>query len=283
MSGVPMRFLAIGSRLLRLGLSVGMASFFVLLVRMGSAQAAELVEIVERGYLVVGVKDNVRPLGFRGEAGQLQGLEIDLARRLGEQLLGDPDAVVLQPLSNRDRLLAVVEDRVDLTIARVTATRPRSHQVRFSDAYYLDGTALITLDPFIERLADIRQQTIAVLTGSSTIAVVRHRLPEARLIGVASYQDARSRLESGDAIAFAADVSVLSGWVQEYPQYHLIPALLSTEPLCVVMPRGLQYDDLHRQVSGTIRRWKSEGWLEERALHWGLPWANRGWNANIKN
>lgn len=277
-----MHFLAIGGRLLRLGLCIGMTSLVVLLARMGPSQAAELAEIVERGYLVVGVKDNVRPLGFRDEAGQLQGLEIDLARRLGEQLLGNPEAVVLQPLSNRDRLLAVVEDRVDLAIARVTATRPRSHQVQFSDAYYLDGTALITLDPFVERLGDIRQQTIAVLAGSSTIAVVRHRLPEARLIGVASYQEARSRLESGDAVAFAADVSVLSGWVQEYPEYHLIPSLLSTEPLCVVMPRGLQYDALYRQVSDNIRRWQREGWLEQQALRWGLPWANRGWKAKIK-
>ncbi len=115
-----------------------------------------------------------------------------------------------------------------------------------------------------------------MLKGSSTIATVRYLLPAAELVGVDSYQEARSLLESDAAAAFAADASVLSGWVQEYPQYRLLPTLLSAEPLCVVMPKGLQYDQLRRQVNAAIARYSASGWLQQRATYWGLPWVRLG-------
>jgi polar amino acid transport system substrate-binding protein len=96
-------------------------------------------------------------------------------------------------------------------------------------------------------------------------------LPVARLVSVDSYQDARLLLDAGEAAAFAADASVLSGWVQEYPQYRLLPTLLSAEPLCVVMPKGSQYDDLRRRVNAAIARYSAEGWLQQRIKYWGLP------------
>lgn len=81
------------------------------------AEAAELEEIQQRGYLIVAVKDNVPPLGFRNEAGELVGLEVDLARRLAQELLGRSDAVVLQPVANQERLDAVLQGEVDMAIA----------------------------------------------------------------------------------------------------------------------------------------------------------------------
>ena len=233
--------------------------------------AAELAEIQRRGYVVVAVKDNVRPMGFVDGEGNLQGLEIDLAHRLAEELLGDPQAVVLQPVSNQDRLTAVLEGEVDLAIARVTATASRSRIVNLSEPYYSDGTALITRNASIRRLSDLSRQFIAVLEGSSSIATVQSLLPSALLVGVSSYEEARQWLETGQADAFAADASVLAGWVQDEPAYFLLPTLLSAEPLAVVMPRGVQYDDLRRRVNGAIARWRDEGWLQERIQYWGLP------------
>ena len=241
------------------------------LVAPNFASAADLREIQQRGSLIVAVKDNLRPLGFRDATGKLQGLEIDIATRLAQEILRRPNAVVLQPVANRDRLSVVLEHKVDLTIARVTATAARSRLVDFSAAYYLDGTALVTKDATVQRLSNIGRRKIAVLKGSSTIAQVKFSLPSAQLVGVDSYEEARSLLESGDATAFAADASVLTGWVQEYPQYHLLPSRLSAEALCIVMPKGLPYESLRSQVNSAIARWKASGWLQERVAYWGLP------------
>ena len=235
-----------------------------------SVVAAELQEIQQRGKLIVAIKDNLRPLGFRDTTGNLQGFEVDVARRLATEILGSPEAVVLQPVTNRDRLPVVLDGKVDLTIARVSATAARYRLVDLSAAYYLDGTALITKDASLRNLRDLAHQKIAVLNGASTISSVRFALPEAQLVGVESYEAARSLLEAKEVAAFAADLSVLTGWVQEYPQYHILDSRLSTEALCVVMPKGLQYEPLRRLINRAIARWKAEGWLQERATYWGL-------------
>jgi polar amino acid transport system substrate-binding protein len=117
----------------------------------------------------------------------------------------------------------------------------------------------------------VQNQKIAVLKGSDTISQVRFIIPQVELVGVDSYEEARSLLESGGASAFAADASVLTGWVQEYPQYRLLSVRLSGLPLAVVMPKGLQYDSLRQLVNDAIARWKAEGWLQERIKYWGLP------------
>ncbi|MCC5636852.1 transporter substrate-binding domain-containing protein [Nostoc sp. CHAB 5844] len=235
------------------------------------ASAAEMPEIQRRGYFNIAVKDNLRPLGFRDANGNLQGLEIDLAQRLAADLLGKAEAVKLQSVANRDRLSVVLKHRVDFAIARVTATESRSRLVSFSVPYYFDGTYLITKDSSIKELPDLAKRKIAVLNHSNTIAQVRYYLPNAELVGVNSYQEAREQLESNTVKAFAADASVLSGWIQQYPQYRLLPTKLSTEPLSVVMPKGLQYNELRRKVNEAIARYTVEGWLKQRAQYWGLP------------
>jgi polar amino acid transport system substrate-binding protein len=232
-------------------------------------QAAELKDIKERGYVIVGVKDNLRPLGFRNAEGELTGLEIALARRLAAALLGDPDAIALQPLTNSDRIPALLEDQVDLVVARLSATPARSRLVDFSTPYYLDGTTFVSREP--QTLQTLAQQSIAVLEGASTIAVVRSLLPQAQLVGVDSYEAAHQLLETGKARAFAADATVLTGWIQEYPQYQLLPQLISATALAVAMPRGLQYEDLRQQVNRAIADWQTSGGLRQETLSWGLP------------
>ncbi|BAY21276.1 glutamine ABC transporter, glutamine-binding protein GlnH [Calothrix sp. NIES-2100] len=235
------------------------------------ASAAEMPEIQRRGYLTIAVKDNLRPLAFRDSNGNLQGLEIDLAQRLAGDLLGKADAVKLQPVANRDRLSVVLNNKVDFAIARVTATESRSRLVSFSVPYYYDGSYLVVKDTGIQQIKDLANRKIAVLKQSSTIADVRYYVPNAELVGVSSYEEGRSQIETGQVQAFAADASILSGWVQQYPQYRLLPNKLSTAPLSVAMPKGLQYDDLRLRVNGAIARYIAEGWLKQRAQYWGLP------------
>jgi polar amino acid transport system substrate-binding protein len=154
--------------------------------------------------------------------------------------------------------------------------------VSFSIPYYLDGTALVTKDASLQKLGDVAKEKIAVLTGSTTIATVRYLLPTAQLVGVDSYQQALLLLETGAASVFAADASVLSGWVQEYPQYRLLTTLIGADPLCVVMPKGLQYDHLRRQVNAAIARYSATGWLQQRAAYWGLPATKLGGKRQLK-
>ncbi len=236
------------------------------------AIAADLSTIRDRGYLTVAVKNNLPPLGFVDAAGNLDGFEIEIARRLAEELLGDASAVRLVPVQNVDRLNAVLEDRVDIAIADITITEPRRRIVNFSYPYYLDGVAFITHNSSVQTLPDLRTATIALLNRSSTVPHVRYSLPGARLIGVSSYAEGQRLLAAGEADAFAGDLSVLVGWQRNDPSaYRLLSSYLSAEPLSIAMPKGAQYSDLQRAINQALQRWYEEGWLQERAAFWGLP------------
>ncbi|EDX84388.1 Bacterial extracellular solute-binding protein, family 3 [Synechococcus sp. PCC 7335] len=244
-----------------------------------NAFAAELSEIRERGYLVVAVKDNRPPMGFLNSADQLSGFEIDIARKLAEDLLGDADAVELVPTRNVDRLDAVIENRVDVAIAALTITEPRRRIVSFSYPYYLDGTAFITRlptdsAPDILTLHDLQLGTIAVLERSSTVAQLSYLLPAAQQVGVGSYLEAQTLVESGAVDAFAGDASVLAGWTMEggaLMNHSMLPDIISAEPLAVVLPKGQQYSPLQTAVNKAIQRWYKEGWLQARSQFWELP------------
>ncbi|PSN18005.1 ABC transporter substrate-binding protein [filamentous cyanobacterium CCP5] len=236
--------------------------------------AAELAEIQARGYLIVAVKDNWRPLGFRNQAGELVGLEIDIARRLAEVIFDDPNALELVPVANSERLTAVLTDEVDIAVAGVTLTPDRMRVVHFSVPYYLDGIGLISRDRRLTGLNDLDQLdqgAIAVLNDSAAVSRLNFLLPQAPLIGVDSYQEAKALLDQGTARAFAGDLTVLAGWEQEYPEYRLLPSLLSSAPLVVTMPKGLQYRPLQDLVDDSLNQWHESGWLEDRATYWGLP------------
>lgn len=235
-----------------------------------STIAEEWSEIKSRGELKVAVKDNLRPLGFKNEQENLVGLEIDLARKLAEELLGDAEAVDYLTVTNKERLQVVLNDEVDLAIARVSVTTPRARIVDFSPYYYLDGTSIVTKNPEIKSIHGLTRSKIAVLKNSVTIAVLRNKLPQAKLVGVDSYQEALQLIETNQADAFAGDRSILTGWIQEYPTYKLLPERLSGAALAIVMPKGLQYKELRFQVNQAISRWRKSGWLDERIEYWGL-------------
>jgi polar amino acid transport system substrate-binding protein len=235
------------------------------------ATAGTLKEIRQRKKLIVAVKDNLPLLGFRDRRGNLQGLEIDIARKLAAEIFGTGDAIELVPVSNQDRLKVVLARTVDLTIARVTITPNRSRVIDFSRAYYRDGTGIITNQPKITKNSDLVGKKIAILNNSSTIGTLQYIIPKARLVGVDSYQQAKDAISSGKVIAFAADRSLLAGWVQTDPSYHLLTDKLSTEILGIVIPKGIQSDPLHQLVDRSIERWQADGWLQQRIKYWGLP------------
>jgi polar amino acid transport system substrate-binding protein len=242
----------------------------ILAITPKSIAAREWSEIESQGKLKVAVKNNLRPLGFTNETGDLVGLEIDIARKLAAELLGDPAAIAFSPVKNQKRLQAILKEEVDLAIARVTVTTPRSRIVDFSSYYYLDGTGIVTKNRQIKNINSVALKTIAVLNNSATIAVIQNRLPEAALVGVDSYAAALELMEANRADAFAGDRSILTGLTQEYPNYQLLPERLSGEALAIVMPKGLQYQELRTKVNRAIANWKKSGWLQERIEYWGL-------------
>jgi polar amino acid transport system substrate-binding protein len=236
-----------------------------------SAEAAPLKEIRQRGKLIVGVKDNLPPLGYRDRSNNFQGLEIEIARKLAAEIFQNkPHTIEFVPLLNQDRLRSVLEGKVDLTIARLTITPTRSRVIDFSRSYYTDGTQLLVKAGQVKNTTQLNSKSIAVLTNSSTISTLQYILPKANLVGVDSYDRAVELLESNGVAAVAADYTSLYGIGAGNSKYRILPQRLSSEYLGVALPKGLQFDELKQLVDRSIQTWKTNGWLGERIKYWKL-------------
>ncbi|TYQ25496.1 transporter substrate-binding domain-containing protein [Pseudanabaena sp. UWO310] len=225
-----------------------------------------LDKIQKRGKLIVGVKDNLPPLGFRDRSGNLVGLEIEMARELAKELNFQ---VELLPLNNRDRLTALQNNQVDLAIAQITVTTNRSRLVDFSLPYYIDSTIVIAKrgtnsQELYQPLA------IGVIKNSAAIAAIQSQFPKAAIIGTSSYADGLAALQADKIKAFVGDRTSLIRWLQDYPDVEIIGQPIAVHSLAIALPRGLQHLDLRDRVFGIVDKWHKNGWLKERAKYWGL-------------
>ena len=229
-------------------------------------------EIVADQEIRVAVKETVAPLGFRDPQGNLVGFEIDLARELADRLLGSPQRVELIPVTNVERLSAVITDQADIAIAQVGITPNRARQVNFSSPYYFDGTAIaVAQGQGIESWSDLRGTAVAVLEFSDAIPFLKTQLPEVELIPIPNYQVGAELLLADAVQGFAADLTILSGWLTEHPDYKLLQPPLSRIGLGVVLPRGGAAGELNKRVNQVIDELETSGWLQEKADQWGLP------------
>jgi polar amino acid transport system substrate-binding protein len=225
-----------------------------------------LDKIQKRGKLIIGVKDNLSPLGFRDRSGNLAGLEIDIARELAKEL---NFPVELVPLKNRDRLTALQTNQIDLVIAQITVTTNRSRLIDFSLPYYTDSTIAIARRGTTSQ--ELKQPVaIGVLKNSASIAVIQSQFPKAAIIGASSYADGLAALQADKVKAFVGDRTSLSQWLTDHPDFEIIGQPLAVHSLAIALPRGLQHLDLRDRVFDIVDKWRKNGWLKERANYWGL-------------
>jgi polar amino acid transport system substrate-binding protein len=244
---------------------------FALLTLSPNTIAAPLSEIVQRKRLIVAVKDNFYPLGYRDRNGTLQGFEIAIAKRLAKDLLGSEQAVVLQPVPNTERLTAVTSGKVDLAIADLTLTENRMRLVSFSEPYYRNGTGILAQNPKWNTLQTLYHQNIAVLQPSVTLPYLKSALPKAHLVGVSSYGAGQRLLDNAQVQAMVGDRLALLNLAHQNPQYLFFSTDLTVQALAIALPKGVQYEPLRIWINNALARWQKEGWLDAQRRIWGLP------------
>ena len=229
-------------------------------------------EIEQSTVLRVAVKADLPPLAWQDESIEWQGFEIAIGRQLAGLLLGDEGAIEFVPVTNQERLEAVIEDRVDLAIAQIGITLNRIRTVNFTLPYYLDGTTVVVPDrsPLSSPL-QLSAEAIAVLEGSSAVATLNTLSPQIETVGADSYQELLEALQQGKVDGVAADASVMAGWVANNPNYKLLTPVLSGSGLAVALPKGNQYSELRRRVHDAMKSLSDSGWFERQARAWGLP------------
>jgi len=234
------------------------------LTLMGAAQvyAGTLEAVRARGVLIVGVREDFPPLGYLDGTGKPTGFEVDLARYLARQLLGDEGKLRLVRVRAGDRLTALLSLSDDLLIASMTATKDRASVIAFSEPYFLSGTLLLVpRGSPIKDLRDVTGRKVAVIEGSVQQEGLEPVVPEAAHVKFWSVAAAVAALRAGEVDALAEDDALVMALARQYPDLAAVGEPFRPRPYAVAMRKG--DPDLLAWVNDQLRKAKADGTYDQ--------------------
>lgn len=178
------------------------------------------------GTLKVGVRDDVMNLGYLNPTtGQYYGMEIDLARALGEDLGYEKvEFVTVKPDNRKDMLLS---GEVDCLIAAYSISDTRLENFDFSPAYYSDySQIMVEKTSMIGSIEELVGKKIGVLDGANTAPELAQKMTEMGLITAEdprgtsllkkdSYAELAEALEEGAADAVCMDGCIARAYLND--------------------------------------------------------------------
>ena len=223
----------------------------------------DLQIIKERGKLIVGVRDDTKPFGYRDKDGNLVGFDIDLAKTIAGKILDDETKIDFVVLNADDRIGALNSKRVDILVATMSITQQRLRVVDFSESYYVAGQAVMVQakSPY-STFNELDDKRLIVVYGTTAEKSLRDVYPTANILAYKTYPEAFMALKNGDADALVADDVVLMGYALDDKSVKLLPKRYSREPYGVAFRQGVESVDLQALVNELINAMRSSGSLQ---------------------
>ncbi|RNL46970.1 transporter substrate-binding domain-containing protein [Paraeggerthella hongkongensis] len=222
--------------------------------------------------LRVGTKIDVPSFGFQNpETGNIEGMEVDIARELARRIKGSPDALRVTGVNVTTRGAMLDNGTLDATLATFTITETRKKSYNFSRPYYTDHIGvLVKKSSGIADLAGLDGKTVGVALSATT----RDKLSQAGdEIGIhmnfaeySTYPEIKIALVTGRVDAFSVDRSILNGYLDDSTM--LLTTQFAPQEYGVATKKSNV--ELAAQVDDAIAAMQADGTLDELYARWGL-------------
>ncbi len=242
-----------------------------------TAEARPLQDVLNHGTLRVGVAI-FPPWTMRGPSGELEGFEIDVARKLAE----DMNVNVEFNVYPWDRIIRGLEaGEIDIIATGLTITPERALHVAFSRPYATGGTTLATNLETTSDVASLDElnnsfYTVAAIAGSTAEELARRIFPRAELQLHEDADTASSALVAGEVDAYLDNEPIPTFLALENPTVVDVPV---TEPL-LPTPAGFAVSkgdpDFVNFLDAWITAREADTWLPTSHAYWfqTLRWRN---------
>ena len=252
--------------------------FFLVLLSVGACGGsnAALDKIRRNGSLRVGVKVDVLGFGYLNPAtGLIEGLEVDLAKLIAEEILGNGEAVELFGVTAQTREPMLENGELDIVIATFTITPEREKRFHFTAPYYHDELGfLVTKSSQFTTISDLDGKTIGVANSGTARDALK---VEAEKLGIdlyykeyASYPEIKAALISGKVDAFSVDKSILQGYKDE----NTLILEEGFNPQDYGIASHLNNKDLAKYLDNLMVTIEKDGRLTEILTRWGVAAAS---------
>lgn len=256
------------------------ASVFAACTCTAAFAAGEIDAIKDRGYLKVGVKNDVVGFSFQDPlSGEYTGYEDTLAQMIADSLGVDVEFTAVTAATRGE---LVDSGDLDIAIATFTITPERVKHWDFSIPYYTDYVSvLVENSSNIKTLADLKDKKVGVSSGSTSAMALTRAMIEAGIIdgtgfdektfnpstwtqGISyqqydNYPTISTALSAGEIQAFCVDKSILNIY-QTKNRSFVSDARFSPQEYGTVTKKG---SDLSGYVNDLIKGWKEDGTLDK--------------------
>jgi polar amino acid transport system substrate-binding protein len=170
----------------------------------GLARADTLEDIKKKGTLVVGVKADYPPYGFRDPSGEIVGMEIDMAKDVAQRL---GVKVQLEPVVASNRMQFLQQGKIDLMIATMSVNDERKKAVGIVEPYYYAGgvALLAAKSANIKTGADLKGKPVCAIQGSYYNNEIQSKMTGTNLIAFKGVPENEQALLNGQCVGFAYD------------------------------------------------------------------------------
>lgn len=235
----------------------------------GSATAQDTGDgyaLVTEGKLTVGTAAEYEPFEYM-EDGEYKGFDMDLAAAIADKLglelkieNVDFDTIVPGVASGT---------KYDVGIAAITATPERKDEVAFTDSYYMDDQAIVTMKDNADLTADncldaldAEGVKIAVQSGSTAEVFAKENFPQATLVPFKNATDCFAAVQSNQAVALVTNRSVAAQLVSSaFDNEQVIKQVSTGEEYAIAVNKG--NSALAEKINEALSELEDEGVLDE--------------------
>ena len=250
-----------------LAVTVGLA--LALSASQAQAQNDRFKKVLDRGTLVVGVKADYKPWGFRDSSGQIVGMEIDMAQDVADAL---GVKLELIPVQSSNRMQFLQQGKIDLMIATMSDKANRRKVVGITDPnYYTSGTNVLAKKGAVSKWEDLRGKPVCGKQGAFYNKQVSQRYG-AKIVAFVGNAEAKQALRDGKCIAWVYDDSSIMADLAsgQYDDYEMPMATEDDTPWGLAVPLDEKDGIWGNFMSGMIYNWHRTGRLIELEKKWGI-------------
>jgi general L-amino acid transport system substrate-binding protein len=223
-----------------------------LLLPQVASQAAEpsptVSAIRARGRLVCGMQGDNPPFSVPDAQGVWHGMDVASCRALAAAVLGDPDKVLIRPITGLTRFPALQSGEVDVLYGSTTwvTTRETALGLSFTTANYYSGQGfLVRRSLGVQHVKDLDGASICVPPGSTTELILQDWFRQHQIrfqpVIIDDPNQIQATFLAGRCDAYTRDMTGLSGFRvrQGNPdEFLVLPEVISMEPLGAFVRKG---------------------------------------------
>ncbi|MEK5071349.1 transporter substrate-binding domain-containing protein [Sporosarcina sp. FSL K6-1508] len=200
-----------------------------------------LETIKKRDKIIFGVKYDTKLFGLKDPTtGEVEGFDIDIAKQLAKEILGDETKVKFVEVTSKTRIPLLNKGDIDAIIATMTVSEERKKEVDFSEVYFEAGQSLLVKKgSSIQSIDDLtKDTTVIAVKGSTSTDNIREAVPEAPVLEFENYAEAFTALKAGKGEVLTTDDSILAGMASEDDSFELVGEKFTEEPYGIAVKKG---------------------------------------------